>query len=250
MPKIWVFLVGIMLLSACQPQESVTPAGKEQQTLQHLPALQGDYFELESALLERSLHIYVRLPLGYDANETHYPIVYLLDGDSLFPILGANHLFLTYDDNLPEAIIVGIAYGSFEPEINKRGYDFTANAPDAREGQGGAAKFHDFLKRELIPEVEGRYRADSNQRVLFGQSLGGSMVLYSAYTDPDLFWGRIASNPVFAPGREMFFAEGEPATRTNLRLVVTSGSDDRPPLRAAALAWFDYVAAYENCEAE
>ena len=64
------------------------------------------------------------------------------------------------------------------------------------------------------------------------------MVLYSAFADPDLFWGRIASNAVFDPGRELFFSEAAQSFRTDLGLVVTSGSHDMPKLRKAALEWF------------
>jgi hypothetical protein len=97
----------------------------------------------------------------------------------------------------------------------------------------------------LIPQIENRYRADSSRRVLFGQSAGGSMVLYSAFTDPDLFWGRIASNPAFDPGRELFFSPAAPANQGDVGLVVTSGSRDRADLRKAALEWF---AAWESVE--
>ena len=80
--------------------------------LDYLPALKGDYFPLRSAEAGHPYHIYVRLPEGYDADPSrHYPVVYLLDGDSLFPIVAASHLFLTIDDKIPEAVIVGIAYG-------------------------------------------------------------------------------------------------------------------------------------------
>ena len=84
--------------------------------IDHLTGLKGDYFRYESKQVGRPFHIYVRLPMDYAANpEKRYPVVYLLDGDTLFPILGANHLFLHFDENLPEAIVVGIAYGSFDP---------------------------------------------------------------------------------------------------------------------------------------
>ena len=65
------------------------------------------------------------------------------------------------------------------------------------------------------------------------------MVLYSAFVEPDLFWGRIASNPVFDPGRELFFSKPASSSRTDLGLVVTSGSRDIPGLREAALDWFE-----------
>jgi predicted alpha/beta superfamily hydrolase len=216
------FLASILLAAGARAEAQGGP-------LDHLPALKGDYFRHDSRIVGRPFHIYVRLPANYAAEpERTYPIVYLLDGDSLFPILAASHLFLTYDEQLPEAIVVGIAYGGFDPSINRRDVDFALP---------GAAAFQSFLKTELIPLVERRYRADPARRILFGQSRGGFFVLYSAFTDPDLFWGRIASNPSFDPGRDLFFGPPPVAARADLRLIVASGSRDRPRTRDLALEW-------------
>jgi uncharacterized protein len=207
--------------------------------LDHLPALKGGYFKLDARELGRPFHVYVRTPEAYAAKpDAKFPVVYLLDGDSLFPILAANHLFLNYDEGLPDAVVVGIAYGSFDPAVNKRGTDFTGPAEGVDPARAGAPAFHRFLETELMPEVERRFRVDPERRVLFGQSRGGTFVLYSAFTDPDLFWGRIASNPALDPGRERYFAAPAPAKRRDLGLVYVSGSRDRPDLRAGALEWF------------
>jgi Predicted hydrolase of the alpha/beta superfamily len=207
--------------------------------LDYLPALQGDYFRYESRNVGRPFHIYVAFPESYAAQpQARYPVVFLLDGDSTFPILATYHRFLNYDEGVPQAIVVGIAYGSFDPATNKRDYDFSAAAADATREQGGARAFHAFLKQELIPEIDRRYRTDPGRRVLFGQSRGGYMVLYSAFTDPDLFWGRLASNPSFDPGRELFFSKPAPSTRNDLGLVVISGSRNAPRGRERALEWF------------
>jgi uncharacterized protein len=229
---ICLFAMFLMTAAAHAQPVPVTP-------LDHLPALKGDYFKLESKEVGRPFHIYVAYPEGYDpAAAMKYPVVYLLDGDSLFPMLAPHHLFLHYDDKLPKALIVGIAYGGFDSAVNKRGFDYSMPAPDAKEDQGGAEKFHAFLKKELLPKVEGQYAADPQRRVLVGQSRGGHFVLYSAMTDPDLFWGRIASSPGLTPGED-FFANGTPtkAIRKDLKLMVFSGSGDRADSRARALAW-------------
>ena len=64
-------------------------------------ALRGDVFRIESREIQRGFDIYVRLPEGYDpAAARLYPTVYLTDGDTLFPMLAPQHLFLTYDDGL------------------------------------------------------------------------------------------------------------------------------------------------------
>ena len=206
----------------------------------HLPALAGDYFPLQSQAANRLYHIFVRYPEGYAAEpERRWPVVYLLDGDSLFPLLAPQHSLLHYDEGLPEAIMVGIAYGSFDPAVNRRDYDFSAPAADSGEHQGGAPAFLRFLKSELMPQVERRVRADPARRVLVGQSRGGYMILWSAMADPDLFWGRIASNPSLTPGRETLFTvpEARPQ-RADLGVVLVSGTRERSPeRRAGALAW-------------
>lgn len=120
-------------------------------------------------------------------------------------MLATQQLFLGCDESLPEAIVTSISYGSFDALTNRRGDDYSADAPDARERQSGAPAFLRFLQSELLPQVEGRVRGDPARRVLVGQSLGGYVTLWSAYADSDLSWGRIASNPVMAPGKQMLF---------------------------------------------
>jgi uncharacterized protein len=226
-------LSALLLLAACTtpPAPSVVP-------LDHLPALRGDYFPLTSQEVGRTFHIYIRLPDGYDAAaSTTYPTVYLTDGDSLFPILAANHLFLTYDDGLPEAIVVGIAYGGFDPLVNRRNVDFqTPGAGISVEAAGGPA-FQRFLESELFPEIEARFRSDRSRRVLFGQSRGGAFVLWSAVHAPDIFWGRIASNPSITPGLESLLEPAATAMRGDLGVAIVSGTRDRPDLQEEAELW-------------
>jgi predicted alpha/beta superfamily hydrolase len=208
--------------------------------IDYLPALAGDYFTLNSQAANRLYHVFIRYPEHYrEEPGQHYPIVYLLDGDSLFPLLAPQHVFLHYDEGLPEAIVVGIAYGSFAAPANARGYDFSAPAADARADQGGAPAFLRFLRTELLPQVEARVRADPARRVLVGQSRSGYFALWSAWADPDLFWGRIASNPAVSPGRELLFRlPATTPTRDDLGVALVSGThDDSAARRAGALEW-------------
>ncbi len=234
-----ICLAGLLLVcSVGLAQPVASPDAADAAPLEFLPSLAGGYFPFPSGATGRLYHVYVRLPQDYAANpEKRYPVVYVLDGDSLFPIIAATHLFLTIDDDLPEAIVVGIAYGSFDPAINKRGVDFMPPSPDLAPGKSGAAAFERFLGSELLPAVEARYRTDASRRVLFGQSRGGSFVLYSAFADPDLFWGRIASSPALPPTRNFFYGEPAAAKRHDLRLLVAEGPGDLPQLRAETVPW-------------
>ena len=232
-------LTGCCGLNTIQPVNVGPPSLKSTGIpIDYLPALKGGYFQTVSEATDRKYHIYIRLPEGYDRQENRrYPVVYLLDGDSLFPLLAPTHLFLTYDEQLPEAVIVGISYGGFDTSINKRHIDFSAPAADAPPGEDGAPGFLSFLKDELLPTVEIRYNIDPSKRVLVGQSRGGYFVLWSALEAPDLFWGRIASNPSFTPGRTRFFADASPHSRGDLKVVLASGSRDTELRKRNAIEW-------------
>jgi hypothetical protein len=224
------FLFATIALGACA---AAPPAAGP---MDHLTAIKGDYFPLRSRATGTRYHIYVKLPESYAASPAkRYPVVYLTDGDTLYPALAPTHLLLTYDDGLPEAIMVGIAYGSFDPALNRRDVDFADPAAGASDK---AAAFQRFLKEELLPAVEDRYRTDPKRRILVGQSRGGFFVLYSAFTDPDLFWGRVASNPSFSQGRERLFGAPAQASRSDLRLAVVSGTHNNAEGRLAAVEWF------------
>lgn len=228
--RLLIGLVFVLLSAMPASAQAPTPA-----------AMQGDYFFIESAEVGRGFHIHVRYPEGYDPTAARlYPTVYVTDGDSLFPMLAPVQLFLHYDDGLPEALMVGIAYGGFDPAVNRRNIDF--QTPGDRVERAGAAAFQRFLTTELIPQVESRYRSDPERRILFGQSRGGAFVLYSAETDPDRFWGRIASNPSITPGIESLLAPAASATRRDLSLIVASGTRDRADLQVEAAHW---LAAWE-----
>jgi predicted alpha/beta superfamily hydrolase len=204
-------MIATALLVACAAPDA-RPASEP---LDHLPSLVGDYFPLKSTAMGSTYYIYVRYPEAYSKNPTaRYPIIYLLDGDTTFPMLAPEHLFLKYDDHIPDAIVVGIAYGSFAPPVNHREIDFGLRAAD----------FERFLASELIPAVEHRVRADPTQRVLVGQSFGGNFVLYSAYADPDLFWARIASNPSARMHPQLLADVPHASERNDLRLFVVSGT--------------------------
>lgn len=221
----WIAAVFALALAGC----SSLPFAIGPQPLRHLDALDGDYFRLNSKHGLGPYHVYIRYPEGYsERGAAAYATVYLLDGDSLFPYLAPHHLFLTIDDKLPEAIVVGIAYGSFAPPANRRDRDFGP----------GVVGFQNFLRHELIPAVERRTRSDPERRILVGQSRGGSFVLYSALSDPELFWGRIASNPSFTANRDYLMrAEPPEPARKDLKVAIVSGTRNNPEGRRAAQEW-------------
>jgi predicted alpha/beta superfamily hydrolase len=207
----------------------------------HLQGL-GDtrYHHVESAAVGRGYHVYVMLPHGYEGTGgTRYPTVYLLDGGELFPLMAAYYRYLRFGEEVPDTIIVGISYGgdTFE-KGNFRSTDYTAPAAE-RDYWGGAPRFQKFLSDELVPLIEGRYRSDPSRRIIFGQSIGGQFVLYTALTRPTLFWGHIASNPALHRNLPFFMrkhAEPGPDGQRS-RLFVADGTLNDAEYRQPSLAW-------------
>lgn len=201
------------------------------------------YHRLEPEELDRTYHIFVRFPQSYaTSGETEYPTIYLLDGGITYPLLAGYYRYLTLGAEIPEAILVGISYGTDDREQgNHRGTDFTA-ASTERPHYGGAARFQKVLSDELIPMIEMLYRSKPDRRVIFGQSLGGQFVLYTALTRPNLFWGHIASNPAIHRNLPFFLEKrAEPkAVSDRPRLFVSSGSSDDPRFREPTLRWLEH----------
>jgi len=207
------------------------------------------YHFVESESVGRGFHVYVMVPNGYDERSAEkYPTIYLLDGGGLFPLLTAYYQYLNFGEEIPDAIIVGISYGGDTPEEgNYRSTDYTAPSAE-RDYWGGAEKFQQFLGDELMPVIESGYRADPERRVIFGQSIGGQFVLYTALTRPNLFWGHIASNPALHRNLPFFLRRhsANESTGDKSRLFVADGTLDDPRFRDPAMKWIDHWSAKDD----
>lgn len=205
------------------------------------------YHHIESELIGRGFHVFVMVPDEYDpSSRKTYPTVYLLDGGALFPLMSAYSRYLTFGEEMPDSIIVGIAYGSDNFEGgNYRSTDYTAPSNE-RDWWGGAENFQTFLADDLIPLIEENYASDTQRRVIFGQSIGGQFVLYTAQTKPDLFWGHIASNPALHRNLEFYLDTVPAEASADSRLFVASATGDDRRFRAPAQAWISHWTAEDD----
>ena len=205
------------------------------------PAMWGlgtaEYHEVASGTIGRKFSVWVSLPRGYDAESAdQYPTLYVLDGGGLFPLVTSYSAYLRFGDEFPAAIIVGVGYpGQTFEEGNYRSTDYTAPSNE-RDYWGGASGFQNFLATTLMPFIEATYRSDPERRVIFGQSIGGQFVLYTAQTRPDLFWGHIASNPALHRNLE-FFLDTVPGEKSGSKLFVASAEFDDALYKEPARAW-------------
>jgi hypothetical protein len=144
---------------------------------------------LHSAVLNEDRAYRVSLPASYAwAKDRHYPVLYVLDGETQFEHTAAAAAFLAEQGDMPEVLVVGV-------RSTVRVRDFTqSDWPQAWKGGGGASHFKQFLAAELIPDINARYRSNE-VRMIAGHSAGAQFVLYCLAADPGLFKAYVALAP-------------------------------------------------------
>ena len=231
-----LFALALAFGAACRARSA--PAAPERDTIDH-----SEVHQLSHASNGRDYRITVAVPDSYATHpEQRYPIIYAVDGYWDFKLLKAIIGGLVYDKFIPEVILVGIGYPGDAPDYGRlRRWDLTpvSDGPtkEATQGPSGhSTEFLEVLEREIIPYVEGRYRVDPSFRVLSGSSYGGLFALTVLFTKPELFAAYIAPSPA-APyandwifGREEAFAKsGKPLAA---RLYMTGAAAEFPDLLA------------------
>ncbi|HEX4542087.1 MAG TPA: alpha/beta hydrolase-fold protein [Candidatus Acidoferrum sp.] len=158
------------------------------------PALQR--LVVHSNVLNEDRTIWVRMPRSYDRDKVSYPVLYLMDGPGHINEIGSTIDFLGENNRVPPMIVVGIANTDRVRDLTPTHWDM--KRPDgtvnANPTSGGGEHFLDFIQKELMPQIEKRYRT-SCYRVFAGHSLGGLMVIHTLITRPDLFQAYIAVSP-------------------------------------------------------
>lgn len=194
-------------------------------------------FTIQSETLGRDFHIYVRLPLEYEGSACDWPVVYLLDGGILFPMLTPYQFMMEIDELAPPAVMVGISYGGLgSANGNYRSTDYTAPAEEPASF-GGATAYQGFLADELIPRIEADYRIDQDSSLVLGQSLGGQFTLFTALTRPELFGFYLSINPALHRNLD-YFKQLEPSERTtSTPILITRSTEEQPRLSGPLQQW-------------
>lgn len=192
---------------------------------------------LTSSYTEQDYQISVWLPPDYSSSSKSYPVLYLLDSNTLFGAAANLILPLIWGNELPELIVVGIGYeiSSYEDWGRLRSYDMTPTAVSDVPGSGRAEKFLNFIKAELIPYIETNYRTNRGDRAIMGHSYGGLFVLYTLLHEPNLFHRYCAGSPAPDYDNRILFRYEEKLAETcsalPAKLVVVIGGLEKDMLR-------------------
>ncbi len=147
----------------------------------------GEKITIHSKILNEDRIILISLPDNYTDTDRKIPVLYVLDGNIHFRQASGAADYMRRQGLAPEMIVVAVTNVD-------RNRDFSPVHSDRIPTSGGAEKFHNFLKKELISYVDKNYRA-SKYKILMGHSLGGVFATYSLLEYTNVFDAYIAVSP-------------------------------------------------------
>jgi len=137
----------------------------------------------------------IQLPRNYNENlEQFYPLIITLDGDYLFEVVSGNVDYMSYWDDMPDAIVVGINQESSKED------DLYISDEDYFPIRGGA-KFYEFLGAELVPYLIEKYRVGIF-KIVVGHGDSANFINFFAFKKDPLFQAYISISPSFSPFME------------------------------------------------
>ncbi|MBE1299313.1 MAG: hypothetical protein GJ680_05330 [Alteromonadaceae bacterium] len=151
----------------------------------------GNVFSFASEILKEEREIYISFPANYSHSVHKYPVIIVLDGEYLFPLVTSIVKHQASRNYMPESIVVGISNNTGKRMEMAMEIFHEDGAPFFfGENLGQPDKYLAFFKEELIPSLEKQYRINSH-RTIIGMSPTFGPVLEAFWNQPDLFRGYI-----------------------------------------------------------
>lgn len=174
------------------------------------PLTIGETFSVQSSALKETRRINVYLPAAYVDGEARLPVLYMPDGgvaEDFLHIMGLVQILISNGSMRP-FILVGI-------ENTERRRDLTGPTDQEEDRKvaprvGGSAAFRAFIRDELMPSVNKRYRT-TNERAIIGESVAGLFVVETMVLEPALFQSYIAVDPSLWWNKEALTKQAETA---------------------------------------
>ena len=163
-------------------------------TDQPSPLVIGETLSVESRILKERRRINIYLPAGYAESTNRFPVLYMPDGGIAEDFLHVAGLVQVSTGNgtMRPVILVGI-------ENTQRRRDMTGPTQNEEDKKiapqvGGSHAFRAFIREELMPQIQKRYRTNGETAIV-GESLAGLFVVETLLLDPNLFDTYIAFDP-------------------------------------------------------
>ena len=197
----------------------------------------------------RKYWLWVSVPSQYEQiKDKKLPVVFTTDAPYSLPLIrGINAMVGNQGRNIEPFILVGLGYEPGLALSGSRSRDYTPTnplrKPDYKRevyraaAYGEAARYRDYLERQVLPFVRENYRADLGRSTFVGQSYGGLFGTYVLLTRPELFQTYLLGSPsLWFDERAIWEIESRYAAqhqdlKARVRLYAGSFETDRPEPR-------------------
>jgi predicted alpha/beta superfamily hydrolase len=198
-----LILLATLFMTACK--EPIKKDAKEKEPPVRESTKASNVHIIDTAFympqLNRHRRIWIYLPPDYEQSSTHYPVLYMHDGQNLFDDLTSFSGEWGVDETLndmarkgfPGIIVVGIDNGS-EERLNEY------SPWQRKDGMGGLGeKYAAFLVETLKPAIDHHFRTIPQSRYtgIGGSSMGGLISMYATLKYPDVFGRSLIFSPAF-----------------------------------------------------
>jgi len=163
------------------------------------PYVIGNAYKIHSEILNEDRTYILELPSSYNTSSKEYPILVLLDGEGSYHSHSGILKQMVQGEQIPEMIIVAITNVDRVRDFTPTNYLVNLNGSSAVENHktsGGSSNFLQFIEKELLPEIEKKYRTNPF-KILVGISHGGLLVGSSYLSKTSSFNGFISMDPSF-----------------------------------------------------
>lgn len=151
-----------------------------------------------SKAVEDSFEIYISLPLTYNLNDI-YNVVYYCDAN----LKSGKHLreliSMTQYNNLQHSIFVGIGHIGNYHVLRRRDFILPTIKGNDTIGKdknyGQAENFYAYLKNELVPSINSKFKTNVDSNSIVGHSLGGLFAFFCLFKSDNLFSKYFALSP-------------------------------------------------------
>jgi predicted alpha/beta superfamily hydrolase len=191
--------------------------------------------KINSTVLDQERTLWIYTPWQYEEYpEKNLEIIYVFDAQvrEYFDLVHSTIQFLGGQEFA--FIVVGIESPFIEEKNQSRNTDFLPKAIDKEtikkydKFSGGADKFLSFVKSEVVPFIDKKYKT-LPLRVAVGHSNGGTFISYSLLNEPDLFDAYIAISPNYGYDKGQMakrFEELNPENIQKEKFVFISNSNE------------------------
>jgi predicted alpha/beta superfamily hydrolase len=211
-----------------------------------------------SKIREKDYQLYISFPKDYSTKDTiSYPVLYVLDGEYSINTIRGTRTILDAVNEIEDVIIVGISASPYASRYD----DYTTSVDTSKDEQreekyglskgrvksGGAAKFLQSLKTEIIPFVDKNYKTNSD-RGIFGHSFGGLFAAYCLVNSDGYFTRFGISSPSLWWDNEKLlnqavtqFSDNETWDLPQTKVFISAGENDNKGILPTMVKYSKYL---------